>query len=550
MITIRRLFFCKVFLNFIFLWVYLVINTTSLKSQNTFFNDADLFFKKHVFNGMVNYKILKENPSELDDLVIQIVDFPVQENPDNMQKAFYINAYNLLVIEQVTDHFPVHSPRDIPGFFDNRQFQISDKDVTLNQLENELLRPLYKDPRIHFVLVCGANGCPPITNFAYMPENLDVQLEHQTQLALNDERFIQVTDDEVRISELFQWYEADFLQNSSGILSFINRYRKDLIEDSLKISYYPYDWSLNVIDEKHSQDIVSNSEKVSNIYAYTPSKLLKKGQVEMQLFNNLYTQTAYRDEDRNKVEQDTRDTYYSALFYALFGVSKSARINVGFDLNLKSVLRDTAMGSPLKVFRFDQTPYSRTAVTSIGPKIKFQPIKNISNFSIQSAFWIPVASDLESIEDFSDYPWMDYHMFTWWNQFLFDKTFGSKWQLFTEVDLLFRFKSKNGNIPTHVDIPVSVFVSWFPGRKMTIYFQLQYSPRFQLEKSYQYEGDTQNQVTIVDPFDLVSDFAHTGFGIKYQLTSNLNLEASTTYFFTSKNGGAGSTYNLGIRFIL
>jgi len=202
------------------------------------------------------------------------------------------------------------------------------------------------------------------------------------------------------------------------------------------------------------------------------------------------------------------------------------------------------------VLRFDKTPNSRTALTSIGPKIKFQPIKNISNFSIQSAFWIPVAEDLESIEELDDYPWIDYHMFAWWTQFFYDKTFGTHWQLFAETDLLFRFKSKKGNTPTHVDIPVSLFVSWFPGRKMTIYYQLQYSPRFQLEKSFQDGGDGDEQVPAVEPFDLISDFAHTGFGIKYQLTGNLNLEASTTYFFTSMNGGAGSTYNLGVRFIL
>jgi len=298
-----------------------------------------------------------------------------------------------------------------------------------------------------------------------------------------------------------------------------------------------------------AQDSMSESEEVSNIFAFTPSKLLKKGQIEMQLFNNLYTQTAYRDENREKVELDTRDTYYSGLFYFLVGVSKSSRVNVGFDLNLKSVLIDSAKGSPFKVFQFKNTSYSRTALTSLGPKIKFQPFNQVSNFSIQSAFWFPVAEDLESIEELSDYPWMDYHMYTWWNQFFYDKTFGTKWQIFTEADLLFRFKAKNSNTPTHMDVPLSVFVSWFPLNKLTAYYMIQYSPRFQLEKteSYNTEGELEYSV---DPFDLISDYAHTGLGLKYQLSKTLNLEASYTYFFTSKNGGAGSTYNLGIRIIL
>ena len=297
------------------------------------------------------------------------------------------------------------------------------------------------------------------------------------------------------------------------------------------------------------QDAKPEQKEVSNIFAFTPSKLLKKGQVEMQLFNNMYTQTAYRDGNREKIELDTRDTYYSGLFYLLYGVSKSSRVNVGFDLNLKSVLIDSTQGSPFKVFQFKNTPYSRTALTSVGPKVKFQPLNNISNFSIQSAFWFPIAKDLESIDELSDYPWMDYHMYTWWNQFFYDKNFGTKWQIFTEADLLFRFKAKNSNTPTHMDVPISVFVSWFPLTKFTAYYMIQYSPRFQLEKTESYNSEGELEYT-VDPFDLISDYAHTGLGVKYQLTKNLNLEGSYTYFFTSKNGGAGSTYNLGIRIIL
>lgn len=298
-----------------------------------------------------------------------------------------------------------------------------------------------------------------------------------------------------------------------------------------------------------AQETKPESEEVSNIFAYTPSKLLKKGQVEMQLFNNLYTQTAYRDENREKIELDTRDTYYSGLFYLLVGVSKTSRVNVGFDLNFKSVLIDSTMGSPFKVFQFKNTSYSRAALTSIGPKIKFQPLNNVSNFSIQSAFWFPVAEDLESIDEMSDYPWMDYHMYTWWNQFFYDKTFGTKWQIFTEADLLFRFKAKNSNIPTHLDVPLSIFVSWFPFNKFTAYYMIQYSPRFQLEKTESYNSEGQLEYE-TNPFDLISDYAQTGLGLKYQLSKTLNLEVSYTYFFTSMNAGAGSTYNLGIRIIL
>jgi len=533
---------------FVFAILFIMI-AESVSAQSSFFSDADLFFKKYVINGSVNYTTIQKNPSDLRNLVQQIENFSLTDEIGDKNKAFYINAYNILVIHQVIENLPVSSPQDVPGFFDKNKYLVAGSNYTLNHIENEILRPVYKDPRFHFVLVCGALGCPPITNFAYLPDRLEEQLENQTKLALNDNQFIRLGDNKVELSEIFKWYEKDFIDASGSSVAYVNQYRNEPVPENLNVTYYTYNWALNEhkIPEAFSSE--SNGSEVSNIFAYTPSKLLKSGQVEIQLFNNLYTQKAYRDGNREKTKYNSRDTYFGALFYALYGVSKSARINVGFDLNMKAVYIDPTEGSPLNVFRFDKTPQSRTAIASIGPKIKFQPLNNVSNFSVQSAFWIPVVKDLEAIESNQEYPWMDYHMYTWWNQFFFDKSLGADWQIFTEADLLFRFKSKDSNTPTHMDIPVSVFLSWFPTGKMTIYSQLQYSPRLQLERTSYDAGNGQDD-NVIDPFDLTSDYAHTGAGLKYQLTSNLNLEVSSTYFFTSKNGGAGSTYNLGIRIIL
>ncbi|MCF8367825.1 MAG: DUF547 domain-containing protein [Bacteroidales bacterium] len=524
--------------------------STQLFSQNTFFSDADIFFKKYVINGKVNYQTLHNSPAEVNRLVNQIATYPLTDETGNTNKAFYINAYNLMVIKQVIDHYPVTSPRDIAGFFETNKYEVALSLKTLNQIENEILRFVYPDPRMHFVLVCGALGCPVITNFAYMPDQLDDQLENQTRLALNDPGFIRLSKEKTEISEIFKWYEMDFVKPGQSVVDFINLYRTTKIEKNAPVEFYNYDWSLN--EHKVPSVIANNTQNIetSNIFTYTPSKLLKKGEIEMQLFNNIYSQTAYRDGKRDKVEQEGRSTYYSGLFYLLFGQSKSGRVNVGFDINIKAVYIDeNRKGNPLAVFRFETSPSSRTALTSLGPKIKFQPFKNFSNFSVQSAFWMPVAKDLEAVGGFLEYPWMDYDMYTWWNQFFFDKTFGTQWQIFTEADLLFKFKKKDGGTPTHFDIPLSFFLSWFPSQKTTLYTMLQYSPRLQLEPSEAFDWETQMNYTI-DPFDLVSDYAQSGLGIKYQVSNNLNLEASYTYFFTSKNGGAGSTYNLGLRIIL
>ncbi|RLD51765.1 MAG: hypothetical protein DRJ05_18100 [Bacteroidetes bacterium] len=526
-----------------------------INAQNPFFTDVDNFMKTYVVDGKVKYALIVENPTKLSIIRKEISEFPLTDEIGPRNKAFYINAYNVLVIAQIVDNYPIGSPMEIPGFFDANKFDVAGDKLTLNQIENEILRPVYNDPRFHFVLVCGAVSCPPITNFAYMPDQLDSQMDKQAKLALNDSNFIRYDGETLSLSEIFKWYKDDFLIEHTTLVQYVNSYRNKPIAEDVKTSYYDYDWTLNeiIVESKpvmqENSNVAKTSPVVSNIFAYTPSSLLKKGGIEMQLFNNIYTQTAYRNADREEIKQEGRSTYYGGSFYALYGVSKAARVNVGFDLNVKAVYIDSVNGSPFKVFKFETTPYSRTALTSIGPKIKFQPIKSVSNFSVQSAFWIPIADDLESIEEFHDYPWMDYHMYTWWNQFYFDKTFGSNWQIFTEFDFLFRFKKTGSNTPTHVDLPLSLFASWFPTSKSTLYFQIQYSPRLQLEETQEYDWATESNYT-VDPFELISDYAQTGLGAKYQLTRNFNLELSGTYFFTSKNGGAGYTMNLGLRYII
>ena len=100
----------------------------------------------------------------------------------------------MLVIKQIIDNFPISSPKEVVGFFDDNEFLVAGQDITLNQIENEILRSVYKDPRIHLVIVCGARGCPPITDYSYTPENLEEQLELQTTLSINDDKFINGKD--------------------------------------------------------------------------------------------------------------------------------------------------------------------------------------------------------------------------------------------------------------------------------------------------------------------------------------------------------------------
>ena len=150
-----------------------------------------------------------------------------------------------MVIDGIVKNYPIKSPLDKPGFFDKNKNEIGATHITLNDIENKLLRKNFpKDPRFHFVLVCGGLGCPPIINAAYLPSTLDAQLEKQTKLALNDNRFIRINKNKVAISQIFEWYKSDF-EHDGKVMDFINKYRSEQLPENAKISFYPYDWTLN-----------------------------------------------------------------------------------------------------------------------------------------------------------------------------------------------------------------------------------------------------------------------------------------------------------------
>lgn len=210
-----------------------------------FFSGTDIFLKKHVANGKVDYQAIKNNTTELDSLLEIASKLTVSKNNPATYQAFYINAYNLAVIKGIVNNYPVKSPLDIKGFFDKINYQFAGSKLTLNDLENKMLREAFpSEARFHFVLVCAGLGCPPLISNAYLPETLENQLQKQTVLALNNPEFIKVKGNKIALSQLFEWYRGDFTQNGTEV-DFINRFREEKIPDKSKVSYYPYNWSLN-----------------------------------------------------------------------------------------------------------------------------------------------------------------------------------------------------------------------------------------------------------------------------------------------------------------
>jgi len=269
----------------------------------------------------------------------------------------------------------------------------------------------------------------------------------------------------------------------------------------------------------------------SNLERYTPSALFEKGAWEINVFNNIYTQQQVRNSEGSDIDLGQRQTFYNGLYQFTYGISNNRRINIGADVLINRSFYDIANGSPFKIFSGSESDFSRTIVSAAGPRVKVVPFEDLQSFSIQSSFYFPIADDQES-------PAFTAHdRYTSFTQFFYDHKINSSWRIFLEIDALYRIK-RNDNQVNFLRLPASAFISYFPSSKTTIYFFGQYSPRFEKQSN-----------AVDEVYGLSSWFTQVGIGMKYQVTNKLGLEVSYGDFILSRNDGAGSTINLGIRYI-
>jgi hypothetical protein len=165
----------------------------------------------------------------------------------NEQLAFYINLYNATMIRTIVDRLsPTYTPaeRDY-AVFKEPLVRLNGKTISLNDLENTIIRPTFKDPRIHVALVCGARSCPPLAPFAYTAANVDATLDANMKAFVAD-RFRNPIDDRSRtlkLSHIFDWYADDF-GGKAGVPAFVGKYAgKDY--GRYKVEFVDYSWELN-----------------------------------------------------------------------------------------------------------------------------------------------------------------------------------------------------------------------------------------------------------------------------------------------------------------
>ncbi len=205
---------------------------------------------KYLADGWLDYKGLIKNPQLLKEYIDKIKNFSQLDFVQLSKlekKAMYINAYNAFTIKAILDHYPVESIKDIPGVWKKLKFNIAGKIYTLDQIEHKILRPIYKDPRVHFSLVCAAQGCPRLNPQAFTVENMDKMLELAGKSFLNDKtrNWLNKKKNVLYLSSIFKWFKKDFGNVREFIYNYMNADDVAYIKANNPKIKYQYNWKLN-----------------------------------------------------------------------------------------------------------------------------------------------------------------------------------------------------------------------------------------------------------------------------------------------------------------
>jgi len=209
---------------------------------------------KYNQNGHVDYAGFKREEVRLDAYLEDLAKI----NPDSLARderfAFYVNAYNAWTIKLILSGYPgVESIKDLGSFFKSpwkKKFvRIGGRIITLDTIEHDILRPQFKDPRVHVAVNCASKSCPSLWGEPFVGSRIDAQLNAATRAFINNPQFNRLENNTLYVSRIFKWFSEDF---NDDIIGFVEQYASGELKNtltarrsSLEVEYLDYDWSLN-----------------------------------------------------------------------------------------------------------------------------------------------------------------------------------------------------------------------------------------------------------------------------------------------------------------
>lgn len=237
---------------------------------------------KYVDQSGIHYRQWKEHPEGLDKYLAQLAAITPEEYErfsEPEKKVLWINAYNAIIIRIVLDHYPIQggkpyyptdSARQIPSLWEAYRYKVAGREVNLYDIEHKIIRREFKDPRMHFLVVCAARGCPGIGSSAYTASSLERDLEKASWQYMTDPKHVQIDPQHktVRVSKLFEWFPLDFApltglqpfqvpppSDDEIVVAYVMNFAgKDVQKQfpdykDVRVIYMPYDWALNDADQ-------------------------------------------------------------------------------------------------------------------------------------------------------------------------------------------------------------------------------------------------------------------------------------------------------------
>ncbi len=221
------------------------------------FLNAHVVTSKDGVNRIAYSKVPSDARQKLADYIKHLAQLAPRTFNRNEQRAYWINLYNALTVTVILDHNRVESILDIkisPGFFASgpwgkKLLSVEGQDVSLDDIEHRILRPVWQDNRIHYAVNCAAVGCPNLNRKAYTAGNTDRLLSAAARTYINHPRGAWVEDGMLYVSSIFDWYKIDFGGNDEGIIAHLKKYANPGLQKALvgitEIGDHTYDWSLN-----------------------------------------------------------------------------------------------------------------------------------------------------------------------------------------------------------------------------------------------------------------------------------------------------------------
>jgi len=200
-------------------------------------------------------QVVEQDRQSLADYVDNLTSVIVSKLNPQEQFAFWVNLYNALTIKVVLDYYPVDSIKDISfGLFDRGPWkeelvEVEGFELSLDDIEHEILRPVFGDSRIHYAVNCASIGCPNLQATAFASGRLEEMLEAAADQYINHPRGVQITDGELIVSSIFKWYARDFGEDDEEVIEHLIEYANESLASRLtgfqSIDEYRYDWMLN-----------------------------------------------------------------------------------------------------------------------------------------------------------------------------------------------------------------------------------------------------------------------------------------------------------------